>query len=191
MNNFNLYASGYDKFINTFGYNGKDDIIIKKLDPKPNQIILDIGGGTGRLARKISQYVRKIVVLDSSEKMLNEVQEDDKIEKCLGMAQAIPFEVNTFDSVLCIDALHHIKDIDETIKEISRVTKKDGKVVICEFDIRGVNGFIFWIFEKIIDNSKFIKPRELLVKMEKNGFIGKIMRLPGLEYLYIGKKNEI
>ncbi|MFA6252405.1 MAG: methyltransferase domain-containing protein [Candidatus Paceibacterota bacterium] len=191
MNIFNVYSSRYDKFVNTFGYDEKDGIIIKELDPSPDQVILDIGGGTGRLARKISQYVKKFVVLDSSEKMLKEVPEDNKIETCLAMAQNIPFKDSSFDSILCIDALHHIKAIDETIREINRVIKKDGKIVICEFDIRGINGFMFWMFEKIIDNSKFIKPRELLVKMENNGFNGKIIKLPGLEYLYIGQKNGI
>ena len=46
------------------------------------------------------------------------------------------------------------------------------------------------IYEKIyIDNSKFIKPNDLLEKMEKNNFVGKIIEVSDLEYLYTGKKK--
>ena len=189
MNKFNIYASVYNSFISFFGYGAKDNILMNQLDLKSSKLVLDVGGGTGNLAYKISKHVKKVIVLDSSEEMLKRVHDGDKVEKCFAFAQSIPFNDEKFDLVLCIDALHHIKEIDEAIKEISRVTKKKGRVVVCEFDIKGIVGWLFWLFEKVLDNSKFIKPKALIEKMEDNGFSGKIIKLTGLEYLYVGEKK--
>ena len=44
----------------------------------------------------------------------------------------LPFKNNFFDYSLCLDSLHHLnkKDVEEVIKEIRRVLKKNGKCFI-------------------------------------------------------------
>jgi len=38
----------------------------------------------------------------------------------------LPFEKDTFDAVVCVDALEHVADLNKVIFEIARVTKTDG-----------------------------------------------------------------
>ena len=189
MNWFNLYSKIYDPFMKLFGFY-KPNLILKYLKPNKKELILDLAGGTGFIANKISAKAKKVVVLDESKKMLNIAKKYRNLELCNAKAQEIPYKNSFFNSVVCIDALHHIKDIDQTLDEIQRVLKKNGKVLIYEFHIKGLLGILFWLFEKIyIDNSKFIKPDELRKKMKLKNFEGKIIKVSSIEYLYIGTKK--
>jgi demethylmenaquinone methyltransferase/2-methoxy-6-polyprenyl-1,4-benzoquinol methylase len=194
MNRFNLYAKIYDSFMKWSGFDNQTALVIKYLQPNKNQIILDIAGGTGYLASKIASKTKQVVVLDSSKQMLNQAkkkQADFKnIKIKLAKAEKLPFDDNYFDSVVLIDALHHIKKVDRAIKEAKRVLKNNGKIIIFEFEIKGLKGWLFWLFEKIyVDNSKFIKPAQLLKKMQLHNFSGKIISVSKLKYLYVGKKR--
>ena len=44
----------------------------------------------------------------------------------------IPFEDNSFDVVLLFHVIHHLDDLDKNFKEIHRVLKKNGKIIIYE-----------------------------------------------------------
>lgn len=98
------------------------------------QHILDVGCGTGTLARTAqleTGLTGKVIGLDISEKMLQSARKrSSKIEWQLGDATAIPFEKNCFDRVMCQFALMFISNRVAVIKEMLRVCKPDGLVVI-------------------------------------------------------------
>ncbi len=98
------------------------------------QHILDVGCGTGTLARTAqleTGLTGKVIGLDISEKMLQSAyKRSSKIEWQLGDATAIPFEKNRFDRVMCQFSLVFISNRVAAIKEMLRVCKPDGLVVI-------------------------------------------------------------
>lgn len=189
MNWFNLYAGVYDYFMNFFGFY-KPQEILKHLQSKPSDVILDVGGGTGYISSKIKKESKKVIVLDDSKKMLDQAKKYSDLDLCHAKAQKIPFPDSYFDTVTCIDSLHHIKDIDVSLAEITRVLKKNGTILIYDFHIKGFQGFLFWLFEKIyIDNSKFITPNNLLKKMNDLNFDGRIVKVSKLEYIYLGTRR--
>lgn len=61
------------------------------------------------------------------------------IKLSLQSAEKMSFKTGFFSVVTCIDALHHVPDREKALKEISRVTKKNGLVLFR--DIRPKNGF--------------------------------------------------
>ena len=98
------------------------------------QHVLDVACGTGTLARAVhleTGLTGKIIGLDSNEKMLASAQAHSRgIEWQLGDATAMPFDKNRFDRVMCQFALMFIVNRVAVIKEMLRVCKPDGLVVL-------------------------------------------------------------
>ena len=96
--------------------------------------ILDVACGTGSLARAAlleAGLTGKVTGLDASEKMLASArQHSRKIEWQHGDAEALPFEKNQFDRVMCQFSLMFIANRVAAIKEMLRVCKPDGLVVV-------------------------------------------------------------
>ena len=96
--------------------------------------VLDVACGTGTLARAVhleTGLVGKVIGLDANEKMLESAREKSPgIEWQLGDASAMPFDKNSFDRVMCQFGLMFIINRVATIKEMLRVCKPDGFVVL-------------------------------------------------------------
>lgn len=110
---------------------------INKL-PK-NSIIADIGCGNGRHLIPCANRCKKVIGIDLSKELLKIVKRKsielklDNIELIHSDAVHLPLKNNVFDAVLFIASLHNIKGNIKRInslKEINRVLKKDGKALI-------------------------------------------------------------
>lgn len=144
-NMFNRIAGKYD-FLNHFLSAGIDvywrNRLVKLLKRKQPETILDIATGTGDLAIAISKKLPKaqIIGADISEKML-EVGQNKIIKKNLqdsivleeGDSEALKYEDEYFDAVTVAFGVRNYEDLDAGLKEMYRVTKKDGEVYILEF----------------------------------------------------------
>lgn len=100
---------------------------------QPNSI-LDLGCGTGEFIHQILQRYddMKIYGLDLSKEMLAVAEEKLKGqgELTLGDSQYLPYGDETMDMIICNDSFHHYPEPLEVIKEIHRVLKKQGVLVI-------------------------------------------------------------
>jgi SAM-dependent methyltransferase len=98
------------------------------------QTVLDVACRTGTLTRTVQLEVGlkgKVIGLDHSPKMLAKAKElAPSIEWQLGEVGALPYEDDSFDRVLCQFALMFIKNRVAAVKEMMRVCKPDGLVVI-------------------------------------------------------------
>ncbi|MDG1698048.1 MAG: bifunctional demethylmenaquinone methyltransferase/2-methoxy-6-polyprenyl-1,4-benzoquinol methylase UbiE [Polaribacter sp.] len=111
--------------------------IVGKNNPKQ---ILDIATGTGDLALMMSKLApERIVGLDISEGMLEVGKEkiakaslSDKIEMIVGDSEEMPFTDNTFDAITVSFGVRNFANLDKGIKEIARVLKPTGVLVILE-----------------------------------------------------------
>jgi len=105
--------------------------------------ILDLGTGTGTIARGLAGLGCKSFGLDPSEELLNEARRisSAQIEYILGKAESIPFEASCFDVVTAGQCWHWF-DADAATKEIRRVLKPNGRLIIANFDWRPEPGNI-------------------------------------------------
>ena len=63
-----------------------------------------------------------------------------KSVRCVcGDAQVLPFKDKSFERMLMLETLEHLKDADKGLSEIKRVLKKDGEIIIST-----PNGFGLW-----------------------------------------------
>ncbi len=106
-------------------------------DIKDNAYVLDYcsrtGNGTSYFAGKKKNL--KFVCIDVSEKMQKIAKESLKskginFETKLIKTATFPIKDNTFDNVLCFETVEHLPNPEVTVKELARVTKPKGEVLI-------------------------------------------------------------
>ncbi|MBR4574859.1 MAG: methyltransferase domain-containing protein [Lachnospiraceae bacterium] len=98
--------------------------------------VLDAGCGKGAYIKNLSQRVAGIglYAMDISEKVLKFVP-GSVVEKRIGTLTMIPFEDDFFDVVYTCEALEHAIDIWSSLRELARVTKKGGRIIIIDKNI--------------------------------------------------------
>jgi len=105
-----------------------------------DDVILEIGCGTGIHTIKVSENVSEIIGVDLSTGMLKafkrKMKTNDKISVVLADAEKLPFRSNTFDVIYFVGTLHHIAGASGTIKhainEATRAAKSKGKILAIE-----------------------------------------------------------
>lgn len=111
--------------------------IVGENNPKQ---ILDIATGTGDLALMMSSLnPDRIVGLDISEGMLavgkqkiSKANLSGKIEMIVGDSEDMPFKNDTFDAITVSFGVRNFANLDKGIREIARVLKPNGVLVILE-----------------------------------------------------------
>lgn len=190
MANFNKVYKQYDTFMKLFNLY-KIEEIIKFLDLKGNEVIGDLGGGTGRLASELSLLCDKIYVVDESEKMLSKVKTNSKIISVNENILNISMEDNSLDLVILTDVLHHIKEQDKLIKIACRLLKPEGKLLILDFNRGHLKTKVLHLFESLLFGKLYYKTCEetinILIRNRFNNF--KVNNNP-FYYLILGEKND-
>jgi len=131
----------YDAIFDTLYFKVYDAVTWKYLEPyvpaDANALVLDAGGGTGRWATRMAEKGCKVVLMDSSERMLNaagkKVKEkglQHKITLKKGDIAKTDYPDETFDMILCEHALFLFKEPDIVINELKRVLKKKAPLII-------------------------------------------------------------
>ncbi|MCQ3936536.1 MAG: methyltransferase type 11 [Chloroflexi bacterium] len=124
--------------------------------------LLDIGGGTGRVASAIRDLVDEVVIADVSFGMLSHAPRSDVRAVC-GASESLPFADASFERVIMVDALHHVLDHAFSAGEMMRVLKPGGVLVIEEPDIRTFGVKLIAIAEKLLlMRSHFLAPDAIL-----------------------------
>jgi ubiquinone/menaquinone biosynthesis C-methylase UbiE len=124
--------------------------------------LLDVGGGTGRVSAFICDLVDEVVVADVSFAMLKETLQSVVKPVCCG-SEILPFVDNSFERVIMVDALHHVLDHAESAREMFRVLKPGGLLVIEEPDICTFGVKLIAITEKVLlMRSHFLAPDQIM-----------------------------
>lgn len=108
--------------------------LIRLVEAKREEVILDLACGQGFFAREFSKVSAKVIGVDASQELIDlarQYRSDLTIEYHVSEAHKLDFLQNeTVDKVLIILSLQNIENVREVIKEISRVLKSKGKLFI-------------------------------------------------------------
>lgn len=117
-------------------------VVAKAVSAKSGQSVLDLAAGTGSSSVAFAAPGVRVVAGDFSQGMLAVGRKrHPEIEFVFADATALPFEKSEFDAVTISFGLRNVVDTSKALKEMLRVTKPGGKLVICEFS-QVSNGFL-------------------------------------------------
>lgn len=114
-----------------------EDEVVRLLDLKDGEKVLDIGCGGGKFLLKTAELFRKnnFTGLDISSDMFQSAKTEAEkqglnIHFSVGDVQTLPFENQSFDRLIAMHMLYHVPSIDRALEEMARVVKEKGKVII-------------------------------------------------------------
>ena len=93
--------------------------------------VLEVGCGTGLILERIAPMARTATGVDLSPGMLERARERG-LEVHEGNATELPFEDDSFDTVVCFKVIANVEDVEKALREMARVVRPGGHVV-CEF----------------------------------------------------------
>ncbi|MDE3201415.1 MAG: metalloregulator ArsR/SmtB family transcription factor [Acidobacteriota bacterium] len=104
----------------------------------PPMTIADLGAGDGGFALTLAQQAKKVIAVDSSEKMI-EVGRDQaqrasisNIEFRLGDMEELPIDPASIDVAFFSQSLHHAAHPGRALAEAARILKPGGRVVVLD-----------------------------------------------------------
>jgi ubiquinone/menaquinone biosynthesis C-methylase UbiE len=112
---------------------------IEQLDLYPNEHILEIGFGNGKYIPNVIREVPKgrVYGLDYSETMVNQVKiryqnfiKQGLLEVTHGSISSMPYEDGKLDKVFTVNTIYFWPDPTNDIKELYRILKDNGRLVI-------------------------------------------------------------
>lgn len=134
-------SEGYERWAQTYDRTPNPVLALEERHFKQivpdlcGKLVLDLACGTGRwLPLLVARGASSVVGLDRSAAMLRIAREKAGIHSAIVLADCLrlPFPDSAFDFAICSFALNHIEPLDLMARELARVTKWQGQVVISE-----------------------------------------------------------
>lgn len=145
-----------DPFKNCFTYSRYrlDQFLDRFLEePTCPTAVLDVGCGTGPHMRKLRKRGYQVAGMDGSPEMLEEARLlNPKSDIRLGEVDAIPFEAEAFDVVLCIEVLRYLENPLPCLREIHRVLKPGGVALVTAAPLFSLNGY--WMVNRLANRIR-------------------------------------
>ncbi|KLO23745.1 type 11 methyltransferase [Marinitoga sp. 1197] len=172
MTRYDFFAKYYDKLLEPLEKNTIDKFR-RRFVPLINGYTLDLAVGTGN---NIKYYPEgsHVVLIDKSEKMLEIAKEKAKKRKDLTLdfvksgVENLPFDDNTFDTVLSIDVFCSVKNPYKSMGRVKKILKTGGMGIFVEHGLTGniLKDFLLYLTNiltyPIVGSSMIRKPLEYI-----------------------------
>ncbi|MFA6807756.1 MAG: methyltransferase domain-containing protein [Eubacteriales bacterium] len=152
------------------------NLIFKPLGIKKGSVILDVGTGTGVMLPLLQAIIGssgKIVAFDIAEEMLKQAREkngNERIEYVQGDISATLFDQHTFDEVICHACFPHFSDKQVAVKEIARILKPGGRVIITHLSSRNELNSMHLSLGGVVGGDVLPDEESMKIMFNKAGF---------------------
>jgi ubiquinone/menaquinone biosynthesis C-methylase UbiE len=180
------------------------DEIIRRIDPKDGDVVLDIAAGTGEPGLTIASMISngKVIITDLAEDMLKIAKENadrrgiKNIETVACDVSQLPFSDNTFDAISCRFGFMFFPDMLMAAKEMARVLKPGGRIATSVWNVPEKNFWVTVIMGTINKNMDLPAPppgAPSMFRCAKEGLMSDLFTQAGLKNVSVkevsGKLN--
>lgn len=134
---FNQLADSWDKRFQTEALSTFLERLVPTFGLLPGQKVLDVGTGTGLLIPFLLKAVGptgQVSAIDYAEKMVKicklKYAHLPNVTVTVQQVEALDFPSQTFDAVTCFGLFPHIENKEEALRQMNRVLKTNGKLII-------------------------------------------------------------
>lgn len=164
------YTKGYtisDIDISAIYQSKRQELALKNLDPKKEEIILDAGCGNGDLSIMIAPQCKKIYAIDMAKTAFqkNNTNPPKNLTFKKMNVEELKFKKSFFDKIVCIETIEHVLNPDKVLSEFNRVLKPNGTIVI---SYPYINKTSMAKFEQKIGIRKYFSISEHLTEWDYN-----------------------
>lgn len=154
--------------------------------------LLDVGLGPGTISRDFANYVGEVVGIEPTQELVDLASQQnslpDHVSFQLALAYDLPFEDDSFDVVHALQVIIHLKDPASALREMLRVCKPQGHVLIKDADLKMTLVFPEYYSEELagyfIDKYKCLDTLPVAGRLLKSramaaGYDPKLIQLSG------------
>jgi ubiquinone/menaquinone biosynthesis C-methylase UbiE len=171
--------------------------IVDYIDPLNISTILDIGTGNGDFIDTLSELFQEALItgVDPSEEALTEARKrfvNPRFSLHQMEAEHLQFNDNRFDLCTLSNALHHLEHPGNSLREMKRVTKAGGWIMISEIISDGLNEAqenqkLYHHHRSYVDRLNGISHRETYSKSELLEMLKTNLSVPDFTFEYLRK----
>jgi ubiquinone/menaquinone biosynthesis C-methylase UbiE len=156
--------------------------------------ILDIGGGTGKIGNGIIQLTGAQVIVVEPDELMIKVgwRKNCQVDFVKAVGENLPFGDGEFSLILLVDVLHHTKNFQKVIEEVSRVLRTGGEVFIKELSFTSSpwRRFSRYVESIICGGLTTITPDKLASALEENNILLEFTSRGSNDILFLGRKAD-
>ncbi|MFA7096930.1 MAG: class I SAM-dependent methyltransferase [Gammaproteobacteria bacterium] len=110
-------------------------VLARAARPAAGQVIVDVAGGTGDVARLLAHPDRQVVICDPSSAMMRQGRTKglEHIACVAGTGEAIPLADDSVDTATIAFGLRNMTHLPAALAEMVRVLKPGGRLLVLEF----------------------------------------------------------
>jgi ubiquinone/menaquinone biosynthesis C-methylase UbiE len=165
---------GYDRWARTYDDEGNPLLALEEpeVDDALGDVdgldVLDAGTGTGRHALRLVARGAKVTAIDFSENMLAKARAKPGASRVRfenhDLTRPLPYSDASFDRVLSALVLEHMSDVAGFLRELGRVTRPQGRIVLTAMHpamfLRGVSARF-----RDDESGEFLRPRSYVMQL--------------------------
>ncbi len=176
---FQRVAGSWDQI--SAGYFGKPvrDAAIAKAYLRPEMAVADIGSGTGFVAAGLAPLVKRVYVVDGSAAMLEVAKKNlaqfNNVEYHEADGSSLPFPEDSLDAIFANMYLHHATNPQAAIREMVRVLRPGGRLVITDMDTHTYA----WLKEEMADVWQGFDRDQIRAWFQEAGLVNVIVDCTG------------
>lgn len=112
------------------------DQLTRLLNLPAGAAVADIGAGTGNYSYELAMHGYEVYAVEPSSVMLEQAKQHPHLHWLQGTAEEIPLAEGAVEGIACTLAVHHFRDLRRSFREMVRVVRTGGPVVLFVSDPR-------------------------------------------------------